>query len=120
MILQFEKIALRYLTVDGSGSKFFDPVWVGSGQPSMILVLVWKISPKNVKFFNFSPSDQKKSLRVGSKSTWVKGGSASYLLWVKSKLGLGRVSSGKFPYLVLEKSLAFEFSLIVHLFFLTF
>jgi len=34
--------------------------------------------------------DQKKSLRVGSESTWVEGRSASYLLQVKSKLGLGQ------------------------------
>jgi len=47
-----------------------------------------------LKMSNFSiffPSNQKKSLRVGSKSTWVKGGSASYLLQVKSKLGSGLV-----------------------------
>jgi len=30
------------------------------------------------------------SLRVGSKSTWVKGRSVPYLLRVKSKLGLGQ------------------------------
>jgi len=62
---------------------------VGSGQPFM--VWVWKISPKNVKFFHFFPSAQKKSLRVGSKSTQVKGGSTSYLLRVKSKHGSGLV-----------------------------
>jgi len=38
-------------------------------------------------FLIFSLSGQKKSLRVGSKSSRVKGGSASYLLRVKSKLG---------------------------------
>jgi len=46
---------------DGSGSKFFDPgrvnfLWlyqVGSGQPFMVWVRIWKISPKNIKFFNF-------------------------------------------------------------------
>jgi len=35
---------------------------------------------------NFPKKCQKKSLRVGSKSTQVKGGLASYLLPVKSKL----------------------------------
>jgi len=43
---------------------------------------------------NFSivfPSGQKKSLQVGSESTRVKAGSASYLLRVKSKPGSGRV-----------------------------
>jgi len=28
----------------------------GSGQPSLVWVWVWKISSKNYKFFNFSPS----------------------------------------------------------------
>jgi len=63
-------------------------LWLRSGQP--FLVWVWKISPKYVKLFNFFPWGQKKSHRVGSKSTRVKGGVASYLLWVKSKLGSGQ------------------------------
>jgi len=50
----------------------------GSGQPSM--VWVWKIHPKNVKFINLFPFLSKKSLWVGSKSTCVKGGSASFSL----------------------------------------
>jgi len=66
---------------------------VGSGHPFMVWVLISKISTKNVKFFNFFPSDQKISLRVGSESTRVVAGSASYLLWVKSKLEFGRVRS---------------------------
>jgi len=56
---------------------------VGSGQPFMVWVWIWKISPKNVKFFNFFPFGSKKSLRV-------KGGLASYLMRVKSKLGSGQ------------------------------
>jgi len=44
-------------------------------------------------FSIFFPSGQKKSLWVRSESTWVKAGSASYLLRVKSKLGSGRVGS---------------------------
>jgi len=71
---------------------------VGSHQPFM--VWVWKISPKNVKFFNFFPFGSKKYLQVRSKSTRVKGRSASYLLRVKSKLGFGRVGSGHGPALV--------------------
>jgi len=62
---------------------------VGLGQPSM--VWVWKFSTKNVKKFNFFPSNKKKSLLVGSKITQVKDGSSSYLLRVKSMLGPGRV-----------------------------
>jgi len=60
----------------------------GSDQPSLGLVKVWTISPKNIQFFNFVHFGSKKSLRVGSKSIQVKGGSASYLLQVKSMLAL--------------------------------
>jgi len=66
----------------------------GSGQPFMVWVWIKKISPKNVKFFNFFPFGSKKSLRVWSKSTRVKGRLASYLLQVKSKLMWGRVGAG--------------------------
>jgi len=65
----------------GPGQKHL--TWVESGQPSMVWVR--KISPINVKFFNILP--------YGSKSTWVKGGLASYLLRVKSKVGSGPISS---------------------------
>jgi len=40
----------------GPGKNFL--TLVGSGQPFM--VWVWKISPKNVKFFNFSPLGSRK------------------------------------------------------------
>jgi len=50
-----------------------------------------KISPKTSIFFL---PGQKKSLRVGSESTWVNG-MASYLLRIKSKLRLGRVRAHK-------------------------
>jgi len=62
---------------DGSRSKNFDASWVrsifcslgqvGLGQPFMVWVWIWKISPKNVKFFNFFPFGSKKisSGRVG-------------------------------------------------------
>jgi len=46
-------------------------------------VWIWKIFPKSHKFF-------KKSLQLGSKSTRVKDGSASYLLRVKDTFGLGQ------------------------------
>jgi len=39
---------------DGSGSKNFHPGQVRSGQPFMVWVWIWKISPNNVKFFKFS------------------------------------------------------------------
>jgi len=72
----------------GSGRVNF--LWLGLGQPFMVWVWISKISPKNIKFFNFFPLDQKKSLRVRSESTRVEAWSASYLLRVKSKLGSGQ------------------------------
>jgi len=58
---------------------------VGPDRPSM--VWVWKISHKNIKFFNFS-------LRV-KKNLFgqVKWGSASYLLRVKIKLVSGPIAT---------------------------
>jgi len=64
-------------------------VWPGSGQPFMIWVWIWKISLKTSNFSIFSLRI-KKSHWVGSKSTWVKGRSVSYLLQVKSKLWSGQ------------------------------
>jgi len=88
---------------DGYGSKIFDPGWfgsnfccsgwVGSGQPSLIWVWIWKISPKNIKFFNFLPIGSKKCHWVRLKSTRVRAGSASYLLQVKSMFGSGQGQS---------------------------
>jgi len=43
----------KFLTWLGSGHF----LWLGLGQP--LMVWVRKISPKNVKFFNFFPSGQK-------------------------------------------------------------
>jgi len=85
----------KFLIQVGSGQFFM--ARVGSGQPFMVWVRIRKISPKNVKFSIFFPSGQKKSLRVGSESTRVKAGLASYLLRNKSKLGSGRVGSGQGP-----------------------
>jgi len=49
------------------GSTFCGSGRVRSGQPFMVWVRIWKISPKNVKFFNFFPFGSKKiaSGRVG-------------------------------------------------------
>jgi len=64
-------------TSDGSGSKFFDPCqvgsifcgsgWVGTGQPFMVWIRIWKISAQNIKFFNILPYGSKNisSGRVG-------------------------------------------------------
>jgi len=70
------------------GSGQFFVAWLRSDQLS--LVWVWKISTKNANFFYLFPFESKKSLWVGSKSTRVEGRLASYLLQVKSTLGLGQ------------------------------
>jgi len=57
-------------------------VWVGSVRVSHLLI--WKICSKNLNFFS---SAQKKSHRVGSKNTWVKGRSVPYLLRIKGVPG---------------------------------
>jgi len=66
---------------------------VGSGQPSMVWVGVWKISLKNLNFSIFSLSEQKKVYQVRSKSTSIKDRSTSYLLQVKSMLRSVRVKA---------------------------
>jgi len=53
----------KFLIQVGSG-QFFAAL-LGLGQPFMVWVWICKISPKNVKFFNFYPWGQKKSRRVG-------------------------------------------------------
>jgi len=73
-------MALAVLSCDGSWSKIFElgrvgHLWFGFG----------KFPLKNPKFFNFFPFESKKYLRVWSKITQVKYGSAPYLL-------LGRAS----------------------------
>jgi len=57
----------------------------------MVWVWIWKIYPKMSNFSVFFASDKKKSLRVGSESTRVKGMLASFRLRIKSKLGSGWV-----------------------------
>jgi len=72
------------------------------GQPFMVWVWLWKISPKNIKFFNFFLFGSKKYLRVRSEIR-VEGGLASYLLRVKSKLKSGRVRAHLYPIPPLNK-----------------
>jgi len=88
----------KYPGSDGSRSKIFDPgrvnfLWLGSGRVSHLLFgfEFQKIPLEMSNFSNFFPAGQKKLLQVGSESTRVKAGSASYLLRVKSKLRSGRV-----------------------------
>jgi len=75
----------KILTQVGSGQFFVARVshlWFGFG--------FGKFQLKMSNFSIFSPSGQKISLRVGSKSTRIKDRSASYLLRVKSKLWSGQ------------------------------
>jgi len=71
---------LRWLIIVmmGLGQNFL--TWVSSGQPFLVWVSIWKIFLLKITNFSiFFPSDQKKSLLIGSKSTGVKDESASYL-----------------------------------------
>jgi len=76
-----------FRVVVGPGQIFV--TWVGSGGVSHL----WfgygfgKFPQKITIFSNFCPSGQKKCHRVGSKSTLVRAGSATYLLRVKSMFG---------------------------------
>jgi len=84
-----------HISSDGSRNFFWTQVGsfiyarVGLGQPPLNL----ENFPQKSKFFNFFSLQVKTSHRVGSKNSWVKGGSAPYILWVKSMLGLVRVRS---------------------------
>jgi len=77
----------KFLTQVWSG-QFFD-AWVRSRQPSLVWIGVGKF-PLKIPNFQFFPFGSKKSLRVGSKSTQVKGWFSSYLLRVKSMPGSGQ------------------------------
>jgi len=68
---------------------------LGSGQP-LVWVGIWKISPKNCKFFNFFPLDQKNLFgsdqrlvgllfTAGQKYARVRSGSSSTYLWLNLK-----------------------------------
>jgi len=75
-------------------------LWVGSGQPSLVWVWVWKISLKIPNFLIFFISGQKNLFGFRSKSSWVKDGSVSYLLRVKKCsgwVGSGNIFSQNHP-----------------------
>jgi len=52
----FSKNRILRQLMQGRGGKLM----MGSGQPFMVWVWIWKISPKNVKIFNFFPFGSKK------------------------------------------------------------
>jgi len=62
---------------------------VGLGQPFMVWVWIWKISPKSV---NFLPSGQKNLFRSGQKVPGSKAGRP--LIYCGSKVSSGRAGSG--------------------------
>jgi len=82
------------ILVMGPGQKFLTQVGLGRVSHLWFGVEFGKFCLKMLNFSIFFPSDQKKSLWAGSESTRVEGGSASYLLRVKSKLGYSQVRSG--------------------------
>jgi len=71
--------------VMGLGQKILTQV--GSDQPSMVWVWIWKISNKNVKFFNFFPLDQINIFGSGQKVPGSKVG--GHLNYCGSKVCLG-------------------------------
>jgi len=73
---------------DGSGQIFV--ARVGLGQPFMVWLWIWKISPKNVKFFNIFPFGSKK-ISSGQKVPGSKAGRP--LIYCGSKVSSGRVES---------------------------
>jgi len=86
--------------VMGPGQNFLTPVGtgqffvarVGPGQPFMVWVWIWKISTKNVKFFNFFPFGSKNIFGSGQKVPKSKAGWP--LIYCESKVSLGLVGSG--------------------------
>jgi len=92
---------------------------LGSGQPSLVCVWVWKFSPKNPNFFNFCPTGQKNLMG------WVKkypGQSWVSLLFTGdqkyARVGLGRVGANlysdwgllsNFTILLSDKCLGLDF-----------
>jgi len=97
-LIIFHRLLLKIgLISDGSRSKIFDPGqvgsifcgsgWVRSGQPFMVWVWIWKISPKKVKFFNFSLRVKKNLFGSGQKVPGSKVG----LIYCRIKVSSGRV-----------------------------
>jgi len=101
---------------DGPGSKIFDQgrvnfLWLGLGQPFMVWVWIWKIPPKNVKFFNFFPIGSKK---ISSGQVWKYPGWRQVSLLFTAGQNYSRVRSGQGPSLLwILTQLHFRFTVIV-------
>jgi len=79
-------------------------VRVGSGQPSLVRGWHWKISPYKILNFQFFALRFKKISSCRVKSSWVKAGSAYYLLRVKSMLRSGQGLSNSLWYMLIIHS----------------
>jgi len=77
----------KFSTLVGSGQFFV--AW--SGQPFMVWVWIWEISPKIVKFFNLSLRIKTNLFGSGQKVTGSKAGRS--LIYCGSKVSSGRVRS---------------------------
>jgi len=74
----------NFLTRVGSGQFFVAWVRLGQVGSGQVWVRIWKISPKNIKFFNFFPIGSKKSL-------WVRSKAGRPFIYCGLKACLGRV-----------------------------
>jgi len=115
--IEIDKIILRIHHSDGLGSNFFDPDRVGSifccsGRVSHFWFWFGKFL-LNIPKFTFFSLWVKKTLSVGSKSNQVKDRWASYLLWIKSMLGSGRVSAHH--WFIKEKLSLYRYKYMWHL-----
>jgi len=112
-------IDIELCLVMGSGQKFL--TWVGSGQflllgsgkPFMVWVWIWKISPENVKFFNFFHLGSKKILS-GQKVPGSKDDRP--LIYCGSKVSSGWVGSGPISTYVWHCKLLLPYYIYVHMY----
>jgi len=80
-----------YMLVMGPNQSFLTRV--RSGHPSLVWVWIWKISPKNLKFFNFFPFRSKKNI-VKSRQKVPGSEPARPLIYYGSKVCPGQFRYG--------------------------
>jgi len=71
-------------------------LWLGLGQPFMVWVWIWEISPKNVKFFNFFLFGSKKIFSGQVRK--YPGQRRVGLLYCRSKVSSGWVRAHLYPW----------------------